>query len=100
MNDQSRSSFTPNISFKLCRTDQMIVQSMTNLSDFVVVSQEHGQILRLLDGRRLRHFSEELGGSGQRKETDLEEQIFRLWGTNPQRKHEKSELNSVLNTET
>lgn len=35
----------------------------TNLGDLVVVGQEHGQILRLLDGRRLRHFPEELGGS-------------------------------------
>ena len=39
---------------------------MANLGDFVVVCQEHGQILRLLDGRRLRHFSEKLGSSAKK----------------------------------
>lgn len=38
-----------------------------------MVCQEHGQILRLLDGRRLRHFSEELGGSARRKDADLDD---------------------------
>ena len=42
---------------------------LTNLSDFVVVCQEHGQILRLLNGRGLGHLSEELGRSKQRQET-------------------------------
>lgn len=37
--------------------------AQTNLSDFVVVRQEHGQVLRLLNRWWLRHLSEELSSS-------------------------------------
>lgn len=49
------------------RNDNVKWSRWTNLGDFVVVCQEHGQILRLLDGWRFRHFSEELGGSEDEK---------------------------------
>lgn len=53
----------------------------TNLGDFVVVCQKHGQVLRLLNGWRFRHLSEELSSSGPRQET----RIIRIW---------RSELNT------
>lgn len=44
---------------------------LTNLSDFVVVCKEHGQVLRLLNGRGLRHFSEELSSTERRQDRDF-----------------------------
>lgn len=41
---------------------------LTNLGDFVVVCEEHGQVLRLLNGRRLGHFSEELSSTERKQD--------------------------------
>lgn len=41
------------------------------LSDLVVVGQEHGQVLRFLNGGWLSHFSQELGSSDGQREKNI-----------------------------
>ena len=48
--------------------DEQCDAYLTNLSDFVVICEEHGKVLRLLNGRGLRHFSEELSSTERKKE--------------------------------
>ena len=49
----------------------LTVARLSDLGDLVVVGQEHGQVLRLLDGRRLRHLPQELGCSGGEEDKKL-----------------------------